>query len=85
MKLRDQLISATDMYCRAAGMSRARLSTVLLSGGRRLADIEAGGDIGVNRFEQAMQWLSDNWPDGAQWPREVPRPSPSDRIPEAAE
>lgn len=49
----------------------------MLSGGRRLAMIEAGGDIGTERFERAMQWFSDNWPAEADWPKDVPRPDPT--------
>ncbi|MUO84017.1 hypothetical protein [Agrobacterium vitis] len=76
MKLRDQLIEATSVYCSASGMSRSRLSTILLSGGMRLQQIQDGGDIGVSRFEQAIQWLSDNWPDDTPWPDGVYRPEP---------
>jgi hypothetical protein len=82
MKLRDQLILTADAYCRETGMSRSRLSTILLSGGKRLDMIEGGGDIGTERFESAMRWLSDNWPADTAWPNEVVRP---DVLPEAAE
>lgn len=84
MKLRDQLILIADVYCRETGMSRSRLSTIILSGGKRLDMIEGGGDIGTERFESAMRWLSANWPDGLAWPEEVPRPC-ADALREAAE
>jgi hypothetical protein len=41
---------------------------------KKIAQLEAGKDIQVTRLEKAIQWLSDNWPEGAEWPREVMRP-----------
>lgn len=84
MTLRDQLLLTADAYCAFTGMSRSRLSTILLSGGKRLDMIRAGGDIGTARYESAMLWLSANWPDGLQWPEGVPRPV-ADACREAAE
>lgn len=84
MTLRDQLLLTSDAYCASTGMSRSRLSTILLSGGKRLDMIRAGGDIGTARYESAMLWLSANWPDGLQWPEGVPRPV-ADACREAAE
>jgi hypothetical protein len=74
MTLREQLIMTSDGYCAFTGMSRSRLSTILLSGGKRLDMIHAGGDIGTARYESAMSWLSENWPAGLDWPDGVPRP-----------
>lgn len=77
MELRQQLICVSDAYCTATGMSRSRLSTILLSGGRRLQSINDGGDIGTVRFESAMRWLALNWPDGIDWPDGIARPAVS--------
>lgn len=83
MRLRDQLICAAEAFCDATGMSNSRLSTIMLSGGKRLSMIAQGGDIGTERFEAAMRWLSANWPEGVDWPAGVQRPVP--KVPEAAE
>ena len=74
MTLREQLLMTADAYCVGSGMSRSRLSTILLSGGRRLDMIRLGGDIGTTRFESAMEWLSSNWPPETEWPVGVHRP-----------
>lgn len=84
MNLRTQLLTVSDLYCTAAGVSRSRVSTIVLSGGRRLDRIEGGGDVSTATFERAMQWFSDNWPEAADWPSGVSRPARS-RVPEAAE
>lgn len=29
----------------------------------------------VRKYDTVIRWFSDNWPDGAMWPADVPRPS----------
>lgn len=29
---------------------------------------------GLRRYNEAMRWFSDNWPDGLDWPEGIPRP-----------
>lgn len=77
MRLTDQLLIVADAYGAASRLSRDRVSTLVLSGGKRLQRIAEGGDLNTATFEGAMQWFSDNWPDGACWPEGVPRPAPS--------
>ena len=35
-----------------------------------------GHDITTRRAARIIQWLSDHWPDGAEWPSDIPRPPP---------
>ena len=74
MILREQLLTVANIYCEQMGISRARLSTLVLSGGQRLDRIERGSDIATATFERTMLWFSKNWPETAVWPEEVPRP-----------
>jgi len=86
MTVLDRFLRLCTAYEEQTGLSRARLSTVLLSRGTRLQQLRDGGDIGSRRLDAAMQWLSDNWPADAVWPDDIPRPAPSaPDLPEAAE
>ena len=67
MSLLSDLVLLSDSYCRATGLSRARVSTLVLKSGRRLDDLAQG--------RSDIQWFSDHWPDNADWPAEVDRPS----------
>jgi hypothetical protein len=71
----DQFIVTSNVYCAAHGLSRSRLSTLILGSGVRIDRIEAGADIGSRTLSRAMQWLSDNWPVGTDWPAEIERPA----------
>ena len=83
MTLREQLISVSDAYGAARGVGRQRVSTLVLNRGSTLDLLVDGrADVTTTTFERAMQWFSDNWPEGADWPEGVRRPA---IIPEAAE
>lgn len=73
--LRDQLVVASTAYAAATGIKLSTLSTRLLNGGMQLKRIADGGDLNTRKFEEAMSWLSDNWPDGVEWPAGVERPA----------
>lgn len=68
------LLCVSDAWCSATGKAEATLSTRMLRDGKRLGRIRAGADIGVLTIAAAMRWLSDHWPDGLDWPADVPRP-----------
>lgn len=75
MTLRDQLIAVSDIFAQARGIGRQRLSTIVLNRGSTLDRIADGkSDLTTGTFENAMLWFSDNWPEGAEWPAEIPRP-----------
>jgi hypothetical protein len=76
MTLIDQLLRVADQYGQASRLSPSRVSTIIFNDGKILRKLGEGGDITTSRLERALQWLSDNWPEGAEWPDGVPRPAP---------
>jgi hypothetical protein len=71
------LLAVSSAYCAATGLSESRVSTLALNAGHRLPDIREGKcGIGVMTLETAIQWFSNNWPEGAEWPADVARPDP---------
>lgn len=75
MKQVDQFFAVLAAYRKATGLSEGRVSTMLFSGGMRIAKIRSGGDVGSRRCDAAMVWFEENWPHGAVWPEGVKRPS----------
>lgn len=91
MTLREKLLHLANLYTAATkgrGPDRAAslssLSTRLFNDGKTLRRISEGGDIATGNFERAVRWLSDNWPDGVDWPEGIARPATTPATGEAA-
>ena len=78
MKSIDQLVAVSAAYRESTGIKVSTLSFRVFRDGNKLpAILDKGADITTSRFEAAMVWFSDNWPDGLGWPDGVPRPAQS--------
>lgn len=75
MTLKDHLVTVAIAYASARGLSLSRVSTIVLGDGKVLARLQSGADLTTSRFEVAMMWFSENWPDGVDWPSNVGRPA----------
>lgn len=75
MTLTDQLLTVARLYSSAREISLARLATLIFNDGKKFDLIEAGKDLGTKSHDKAMQWFSDRWPDDADWPEGVTRPT----------
>jgi hypothetical protein len=75
----DHLLRVADLYGSALSLERSTVSWRIFGDTKKLPAIHAGADIQVKRLERAMQFLSDNWPEGAEWPAEIARPQQSAR------
>ena len=69
------LLRVIDVYCAAAGVADSTLSTRMFNEGMKIKRLRAGGDMNTRRVIAAMAWLSAHWPQGAEWPAGVIRPS----------
>lgn len=81
----EDLLTLSRVYMQAEGVSTTTLSHRMFNDGKKLTAIGAGSDIQVKRYERAIQWLSDNWPEKAEWPLDVVRPVAASAIASAAE
>ena len=75
MKLICNLLEVARLYARHEGIADATASKRIFDDGKRLRLLGSGATITVARYETAMAWLFDRWPDGLTWPTHVPRPS----------
>lgn len=71
----SHLLRLADLFSAATGLAEATLSSRCFADGKRLAAIRGGSDVGARRLARAVQWFSDHWPDGADWPADIPRRS----------
>lgn len=75
MTLKENLLGLVDAYAVVRGLSRARVSTLVFGDGTKVGKLLAGADITTSRYESAVRWFHENWPDDLPWPSDVPRPS----------
>lgn len=74
MDIIDSLLKVARAYADAAGVDLSTVSWRVFDDSKKLAALETGADIQARRFEKAMRWFSDHWPDNATWPSGVMRP-----------
>lgn len=70
----SHLISLADEYLRATGTKDVTLSFWVFNDSKKLTSLRAGSDITLGRFNAALRWFSEHWPENANWPDEVARP-----------
>lgn len=70
----SDLLTLCAEYQRVCQVADSTLSTTIFNDGKKLAALKADKDMHTKRFNGAVQWFSDNWPEGAVWPKGVARP-----------
>lgn len=77
MKLRQQILTVAEAFRTATGRSETFVSRSALGRASALKSLRQGRDMHSGNIEDGLQWLSDHWPEGAEWPRDVMRPVPT--------
>lgn len=70
----DQFRVLVAAFEQATGIKRVTLSWRLFADSKKLKAIMDGGDLQTQRFDKAVQWFSDNWPEAMPWPVTLSRP-----------
>lgn len=73
------LLNLIDLFLAASGMRETTLSYRMLRDSKKIADLRVGRDITTGRYEEALRWMAQNWPDGADRPSELP-PAPAPEL-----
>jgi hypothetical protein len=72
----EHLLRLSDVYSVAVGAAEKTVSYRVFSDSKKFTALRSGADIGVNRFNLALRWFSDNWPENTLWPEGICRPEP---------
>ncbi|MCY3878052.1 MAG: hypothetical protein OXF74_02595 [Rhodobacteraceae bacterium] len=70
------LVELIDAYAEVAGLSPHSVGRYSGGSGDFYGRLQSGRDVTTRRAARVVQWLSDHWPDGAEWPADIPRPPP---------
>ena len=74
-----RLVALMGRFAKHSGLSVSTVSRHATGSGDTVARLQRGGTITIKRFDRAVRFLSDNWPDSLAWPADVPRPLPPRR------
>lgn len=77
MKPTDPFLFVVDAYSAATRLSDRTVSRKVFVDNGKIIAMRNGAGITWARREAALQWFSDNWPVGAEWPAAVARPAAS--------
>ncbi|MDE0125348.1 MAG: hypothetical protein OXN97_12310 [Bryobacterales bacterium] len=58
-------------------MSESRAATLAAGNPCFFSRMRGGGTCTIRTYRRAVQWFSDNWPNGLEWPSDVPHPEPT--------
>jgi hypothetical protein len=63
-----------DALAEATGLEDTTISSRIFDDGKRITAIRNGGTITLRRVNDALRFLSANWPEGVEWPDHIDRP-----------
>jgi hypothetical protein len=60
MDLRSKLIADAERYCASAGISKARLATIVAKDGKFFVRLEKGGDCTLGMYERFQAFFAEH-------------------------
>lgn len=76
-ELAGHLVSAARGFGAARNIELTTVGRLAAGDWRFFTNLEDGSTtFRVRKYDEVMRWFSANWPDGAEWPADVPRPQP---------
>lgn len=73
----SDILRLAEAFAAARGISVSAVSSRVFDDSKKLGAIRDGADLTLKRASAAIQWFSDNWPDGVDWPADLARPAKS--------
>lgn len=73
----ESIMTLCEVYAAERKLTLSTVSTYAAAAGDFYARLKRGHDLTTRRAARVAQWFSDNWPDGVDWPGDIPRPASS--------
>lgn len=73
---RERILQLAELYGAAHELERTTVSWRLFRDTNKLDAIASGRDLYLGRYERAMQFFAEHWPDAlVSWPADIDRPT----------
>ena len=79
----SQIIELVQVYADARHLHVSTVGRQCSGDSRLLRRLQGGGAVSPRVHARILQWFSDHWPAGAEWPSDIPRPAPAPDSPAA--
>ncbi len=76
-ELTDNLAACAAAFAGARGLELSTIGRLAAGDSRFFSRLTEGKTFTARKYDDVIQWFSDNWPAGAEWPEGVARPAPS--------
>ena len=73
----ESIMTLCEVYAAERKLTLSTVSTYAAAAGDFYARLKRGHDLTTRRAARVVQWFSDNWPEGLDWPGDIPRPASS--------
>lgn len=71
----QHILLLARLYGEATNTPQVTVSSRVFGDSKKLAAMENhNADLTLRRAAHALQWFSDNWPEGVEWPDDIARP-----------
>ena len=75
-----QILRLARVFSAAKGHALSTISLRIANHGSLFGRLESGdADLTIRRRDRIFQNFSDRWPEGLEWPADIPRPAPKDK------
>ena len=76
-----QILRLARTYAAAKGHALSTVSLRIARQGSLFSRLDKGrADLTIGRRDHILQQFSDHWPEGSEWPDDIPRPAPSPSV-----
>ena len=72
----NQLLRLADLYSNSRWVKLSTLGR-LAAGNATFFKRLKQGRVTIRRADAVFEWFASNWPEGVEWPRDIPRPRPA--------
>jgi hypothetical protein len=77
-ELKSHLLALVEAYAAFASVGVTTVWRQAINDPAFQERLRSDKTITLRTYDRAVEWLSANWPEGADWPATVPRPVPAE-------
>lgn len=74
------LFDLMEAYRKATNLGEATVGRFCAADGRFFTRLRDGKTFTARKYDEVVLWFASNWPEAAEWPAEIERPTSPDLV-----